>query len=161
MVYPKAFSHIGLTVVDIQAAFEWYTKVMGFYVIMPPTLMPEDDSHGGQQRTDIFGRGFGHFRLAHLTTSDGIGIELFEFARPERRENSFEFWKTGIFHLCVTDPDIEELAKRIVDNGGKQRSQIWELFPGKPYKVVYCEDPDGNIIEIYTHSYEQSFSNIS
>lgn len=24
----------------------------------------------------------------------------------------------------------------------------------KPYKMVYCEDLFGNIIEIYTHSYE-------
>jgi catechol-2,3-dioxygenase len=29
---------------------------------------------------------------------------------------------------------------------------------GKPYKAVYCEDPFGNIIEIYTHSYEQIWS---
>ena len=32
---------------------------------------------------------------------------------------------------------------------------IREYYPGKkPYKMVYCEDLFGNIIEIYTHSYE-------
>ena len=36
---------------------------------------------------------------------------------------------------------------------------IREYFPGeKPYKMVYCEDPFGNIVEIYTHSYELVYS---
>jgi catechol-2,3-dioxygenase len=33
------------------------------------------------------------------------------------------------------------------------------LFPDKPYKLAYCEDPFGNIIELYTHSTEQIWSN--
>lgn len=83
-------------------------------------------------------------------------LEIFESIEPkeEKRQNNFEYWKTGFFHICVTDPNIEELTKRIVENGGKQRSRIWELTPGKPFKVVSCEDPFGNVIDIYTHGYE-------
>lgn len=44
--------------------------------------------------------------------------------------------------------------QRIVVTGGKQRSKIWQLFADKPYKIVYCEDPFGNIVEIYSHSVE-------
>lgn len=162
MVYPRAFSHIGITVTDIEKAVEWYQDVLGSYVLMSPTVIEEDDSQIGRLCTDIFGAGFKSFRIAHLTTSDGIGLELFEFSRPksERREKNFEYWKTGIFHFCVTDPDIEGLAKRIAETGGKQRSQVWTLFPDKPYKMTYCEDPWGNILEIYTHSYEQIYSNL-
>ena len=53
------------------------------------------------------------------------------------------------------DKAIEQLTKKIAENGGKQRTKVWELIPDKPYKIAYCEDPFGNIIEIYTHSYQE------
>ena len=68
-------------------------------------------------------------------------------------------WKTGVFHFCVQDPDVEGLAAKIVDNGGKQRMPVRDYYPGeKPYRMVYCEDPFGNLIEIYSHSYELTYS---
>jgi hypothetical protein len=44
--------------------------------------------------------------------------------------------------------------------GGKQRmSQARYYYPGqKPYRMVYCEDPFGNIVELYSHSYELTYS---
>lgn len=52
-----------------------------------------------------------------------MGFEVFEFIDPkeEQRENNFEYWKTGFFHIGITNPNIEELAKRIAEKGGKQR----------------------------------------
>ena len=35
--YPKSFSHIGITVPDIQKAVSFYSEVMGSYVIMEPS----------------------------------------------------------------------------------------------------------------------------
>ena len=40
MTYPRAFSHIGLSVPDLEAAVKFYSEVFGFYVIMPPTIKP-------------------------------------------------------------------------------------------------------------------------
>jgi catechol 2,3-dioxygenase-like lactoylglutathione lyase family enzyme len=59
----------------------------------------------------------------------------------------------------VQDPDIEGMVERIIAHGGKQRMPIQEFYPGeKPYRMVYCEDPFGNLVEIYTHSYELTYS---
>lgn len=70
-----------------------------------------------------------------------------------------EYWKSGVFHFCIQDPDVEGLAARIVAAGGKQRMPVREYFPGeKPYRMVYMEDPLGNILEIYSHSYELTYS---
>jgi lactoylglutathione lyase family protein len=108
---------------------------------------------------DVFGEGWGEFKIAHLATSDKIGIELFEFARAPKGRAGFEPYKTGVFHFCVQDPNVEELAARIVAAGGKQRMPIRHYYPGeKPYRMVYMEDPFGNIIEIYSHSYELTYS---
>jgi lactoylglutathione lyase family protein len=159
MRYPRSFSHIGLSVPSVEKAIKFYEEVMGWYVIMQPTEIVEDDSSIGEMCTDVFGPGWKKFRIAHMATSDKIGIELFEFETNEKPENNFEYWKTGIFHYCVQDPNVEELVEKIVAHGGKQRMPIREYYPGeKPYRMVYCEDPFGNLVEIYSHSYELTYS---
>ena len=52
----------------------------------------------------------------------------------------------------MIDPDIEGLARRIAETGGTQRSEVWEFAPGLGFYACYCEDPFGNIVEIYSHS---------
>ncbi|WP_214846530.1 lactoylglutathione lyase family protein [Exiguobacterium sp. s193] len=159
MTYPRNFSHIGLSVPDLEAAITFYSEVMGWYVIMEPSDVVEDDSPIGVMCTDVFGAGWGKFRIAHMATGDRVGIELFEFPNNEQPENNFEFWKTGIFHYAIQDPDIEGMVEKIVAHGGKQRMPIREYYPGeKPYRMVYCEDPFGNLVELYSHSYELTYS---
>ena len=158
-VYPRNFSHIGLSVPDLEQAVEFYTEVMGWYLIMPPTEIREDNSAIGIMCTDVFGDHWGSFRIAHLSTGDRIGVEIFEFPNHETPKNNFEYWKTSVFHFCVQDPDVEGLAERIVRHGGKQRMPVRYYYPGeKPYRMVYMEDPFGNILEIYSHSYELVYS---
>lgn len=157
--FPRTFSHIGLSVPDLDRAVKFYTEVMGWYLIMAPTTITEDDSAIGVMCNDVFGPGWGQFRIAHLATGDKIGVELFQFPNAENPENNFEYWKTGVFHFAVQDPDLEGLAEKIVAAGGKQRMPVREYYPGeKPYRMVYMEDPFGNIIEIYSHSYELTYS---
>ena len=73
--YPKSFSHIGITVPDIKKAVEFYSEVMGWYIIMPPsTVKKESDTAIGQMCIDVFGDDWEYFEIAHMSTSDGIGI---------------------------------------------------------------------------------------
>ncbi|MBU6951036.1 lactoylglutathione lyase family protein [Hahella sp. HN01] len=158
--YPRAFSHIGISVPDIAKALEFYQQALGWYVIMDVTEVKEEkDTAIGAMCIDVFGEGWGSFKIAHLSTSDSIGIELFEFPQNKTPRHEFNPYQTGVFHFCVQDPDVEGLAQRIVELGGKQRMPIREYFPGeKPYRMVYMEDPFGNIVEIYSHSYELHYS---
>ncbi len=159
MTYPRNFSHIGLSVPNLEQAISFYSEVMGWYIIMKPSDVVEDDSPIGVMCTDVFGAGWEKFRIAHMATGDRVGIELFEFPNNEQPENNFEFWKTGIFHYAIQDPDIEGMVEKIVAHGGKQRMPIREYYPGeKPYRMVYCEDPFGNLVELYSHSYELTYS---
>jgi hypothetical protein len=52
-----------------------------------------------------------------MSFANQVGFEVFEFVDPkeEQRENNFEYWKTGFFHIGITNPNIEELAKRIAE----------------------------------------------
>ena len=39
--------------------------------------------------------------------------------------------------------------------------QVRKYYPGeKPYRMVYCEDPFGNVIEAFSHSYAETFGNM-
>ena len=88
MTYPRTFSHIGLSVTDLEKAVAFYTKVLGWYVIMPPTEIMSDDSAIGIMCDDVFGKGWGSFKIAHLSTGDKIGVEIFEFKNAEQPENT-------------------------------------------------------------------------
>jgi len=133
---------------------------MGWYVIMEPaTIKKEYDTAIGQMCIDVFGDDWEQFEIAHLSTSDGVGIELFSFPNSVKKEVEFNPFNTGLFHFCIQDPNIEDLTQKIVEAGGKQRMPIREYYPNeKPYKMVYVEDPFGVVFEIYTHSYELTYS---
>lgn len=158
-MYPRTFSHIGLSVPNLEKAVEFYKDVLGWYVLMEPTEIKKDESAIGIMCNDVFGENWESFKIAHLSTGDKIGVEIFEFPNNVDRDDNFEYWKTGLFHFCIQDPDIEGLVKRIVDHGGKQRMPIREYYPNeKPFKMCYVEDPFGNIFEVYSHSYEMTYS---
>ena len=158
--YPKTFSHIGITVPDLEEAVRFYSEVMGFYVIMGPTLVKEENETAiGKMCIDVFGEGWGTFRIAHLSSGDKIGFELFEFKESKDLKPNFEPFRTGLFHFSVQDPDVEGLVEKIVNAGGKQRMPIREYYPGeKPFRMCYVEDPFGTVFEIYSHSYELHYA---
>jgi len=48
---------------------------------------------------------------------------------------------------------------RLIAYGGNQRMPIRAYSPGeKPYRMLDMEDPFGVIFEIYSHSYELTYS---
>lgn len=85
-----------------------------------------------------------------------MGVELFEFKNQQKPENNFEYWETGVFHFCVQDPNLEKLSFLTVK---KRMAEPRYSYPvEKPYRMIYMEDPFGNILEIYSHSYELTYA---
>jgi catechol 2,3-dioxygenase-like lactoylglutathione lyase family enzyme len=151
-----AIAHVGVTVPDLDRAARWYCGVLGFEPLGPAVEVRAGDGHGGTVAADVFGAGFGRFRQAHLAGANGVAIELFEFAQPPRD------WRKGIFHICLAGGDVDSLAARIASAGGRRRTaRAWEIFPGEPYLTCYCEDPFGNVLELYSHSHERTWANRS
>ncbi len=159
MVYPRTFSHIGLSVPNLEEAIKFYSEVFGWYVIMEPAVIVQDDSDIGVMCDDVFGKGWGKFKIAHMSTGDKIGVEIFEFDGCRKPENNLDYKQVGLFHFCVQDPDLEGLVEKIVAAGGKQRMPIRYYYKGeKPYRMCYVEDPFGIVFEVYSHSYELTYS---
>ncbi|MEO6825714.1 MAG: VOC family protein [Microbacteriaceae bacterium] len=157
-IQPTAFSHLGVTVPDLPAAIAWYRETFGMYLLAGPIEVPEDDTALGKAAAAIYGVGFSRFSFAHLVWPDGAGLELFQFSPTTRRENNFEFSKTGIYHLALTAPNLDATIARIVQTGGRQRSAATVINEEKGYRVVYCEDPWGTVIELCSHPYAQTWA---
>lgn len=154
-----AITHIGMTVSNLDAAINWYKEALGFRIIAGPFDMKTEE---GDMTRDLQGNEVKHIRNVHMSAANQVGIELFEFVVPETKgETVRKPWDPGIFHLCVVAEggDVHGMAKKIEKTGGKIISKIWPLDEEKAYYLVYCQDPFGNIIEVYSHSTEQIFAN--
>ena len=162
IVYPKMINHVAISVSDLDQAIKWYKEVLGFTILRGPVEFVADDSLAGRALRDIHGPDLNKMRIAWLSSGNQVGFEIFEYIEPkaQRRQDNFEYWKSGFTHICITDPNIEDLCNRISETGGKQRSKNWEVVPDKGYKIVFCEDPFGNIIEIYSNAYEQTITSL-
>jgi catechol 2,3-dioxygenase-like lactoylglutathione lyase family enzyme len=158
--WPRPMVHIGVTVPDVDRAVAWYSEILGFDVLSGAEEVRADDDHWGPGAAAVFGRQFRGMKIAQLVAGNGVGFELFQFTTPQTpAENEAEYWRPGPFHVCVRDPDIHGLARRIVESGGKQRTAPRDSYEGEPYQWCMCEDPWGNMIEIYTHNHERVFAN--
>lgn len=101
---------------------------MGCCVIMQPsTVKKETDTAIGIMSIDVFGDDWEEFEIAHMSTADGIGIEMFSFPHCRIKEASeFNPFNTGLYHFCFQNPNIEALVEKIVSLGGKQRLPVRE-----------------------------------
>jgi catechol 2,3-dioxygenase-like lactoylglutathione lyase family enzyme len=153
------FAHVGVTVEDLDEAIEWYREILGLELLSGPAEVSSSDSRVGDQVRDVFGREV-VFRQAHLLLADGTALELFEFTDPPVKPpaNPFAFGESGFWHICLYRRDVEQIVARIAKSKGRVRnSRVWEVIPGEPYKMCYCEDPSGNVVEIYSHSHAEVF----
>jgi catechol 2,3-dioxygenase-like lactoylglutathione lyase family enzyme len=159
---PKTINHIAISVPDLERALKWYQEVMGFTIIRGPTELTADDTQIGNALENIFGSKLKKLRIVWMSSANNVGFEIFQFIEPKQvtKNRQIEYWSGGVIHIAVTERNIEGLVKKVTETGGRQLTKIWELNPNKAYKLVFCSDPFGNIIEIYSHSFEQFHANM-
>lgn len=155
------FNHVGIGVADIERAVSFYVSVFGCRVLRVPFEVRSTDE-GGEQPVEVLRPpSFKHMRMAHLATVDGVGIELFQLIDPphQPREPQLEYWKSGVFHIAFTSAAIEDKLAELIAAGGVQLSRVWiNDATDASKKMVYCTDPWGTIIELYTHDYVDMYA---
>jgi catechol 2,3-dioxygenase-like lactoylglutathione lyase family enzyme len=154
-------SHVGIMVGEMDKAVEFYTKALDLEIVMDKSeVIEEQETAIGKMCIAVFGAGFKGFNIAHLVTKDGIGFELFEMKGREER-HKVDFTKIGIFHFCLETDDFQGVIEKVEQYGGKVRMDLMRYHPeddNKPYKMVYLEDPFGNLFELYSHPYRETYS---
>jgi catechol 2,3-dioxygenase-like lactoylglutathione lyase family enzyme len=154
-------NHVGIMVGDMDKAVEFYTNALGLKVVMGNTKVEEErETAIGRMCVAVFGEGFKGFNIAHLVTTDGIGVELFEMKERQERHD-VDFSRIGIFHFCLQTDDFHGVIERTEKFGGKVRMDIMRYHPeddNNQAKMVYLEDPFGNLFELYSHTYEETYA---
>ena len=130
---------------DLDAAIAWYVAVFGLEVLQGPDVIGGDE----ERVRDIFGPNVARLpdRLPRLGDGrPGCSCSSSPSRAVERSAESFEYWRTGISHIGLGCADVAEAVARLEAHGGRRRSAIHGALPGPVY--CYCEDPDGNVIEL-------------
>lgn len=154
------FNHVGIGVGDIEAAISFYRQAFGCTLLREASEVSADGPDGEEACDVLSSRPFRRMLIAHLVTADGIGLELFQLLDPphERRDPALEYWKSGTFHICLTATDLDATVDRITAGGGHSISKSWRRDPSDPSKrMIYCTDPWGTVIELYTHSFAEMY----
>ncbi|WP_407636122.1 VOC family protein [Paraglaciecola psychrophila] len=80
--YPRTFSHIGISVSNEENAVKFYSDFHGpVDLIEPAVIFEEKNAPIRQMCIDMLGPSWGLFKIAHVFTSDKIGVEKFEFKK--------------------------------------------------------------------------------
>ena len=165
--FPHAFNHIGLNVSDLNAAVQWYQDFLGANVLIPAFEIVAGEGEAGQRFAMLAGPTFKSTRVAYLTFGNGVGLEIFQFADPETNPPTEvddpqlgNYWRSGMWHFSITDPDIDGFIARVEASGGRRISKTVETPPGSGYKLAFVKDPFGILFEVMTVSFEQGLSNL-
>lgn len=145
-----------MSVSDIEAATEWYTRVLGFQVIRDRIFHIKRSEDPSSAIFAIYGDTLKEVKLAYMATGNGIGFEVFQFMDPSFRANAvdFEYNRGGFFHICVTDPDPEALADKVVREGGRRQGVTVKVADGS-VTCAYVKDPWGNVVEVLSASFDR------
>lgn len=144
----RAVDHVGITVPDLDAAQRYFEDVLGaefLYDMLPgPVSGPAVEEALGIPK----GSTLNAIRMMRL--GKGASLELFSYTtddqRPPVRPSDM-----GIQHFAVYVDDIEAVAARIEQYGGKVLGHI-DLLPGGDAgpgnRYVYSRTPWGTTMEL-------------
>ena len=121
------FSHIGLTISDVERSKAWYSDVLGWQMLMEGT-----DEHGI------------NFAFGFLPGSVGLGLRQ----HPGGGGEAFSPKRTGLDHASfavASREELDEWASHLAEKGAPY-SEIVEA----PYgQVLSFKDPDGIALEAF------------
>ncbi len=116
----KGIGHTAYTVADMKASLHFYCDILGFYHAFS---IPDDQ---------------GNPWIEYLKVNQNSFIELFYNREGENTPASYS-------HLCLEVDDIDEIARRLEENGvtldakpSQGKDKNWQCW---------AKDPDGNRIE--------------
>ena len=136
-----------------------WRELVRFYVdVLECTLVPPERDLTGQWLTDLTNIEDVHIQGAHLALpgyeQQGPTLEVFSYQPVIDREAPDPINRVGLAHLAFLVDDVEAYVERIKRSGGGILGSVVK----KDYKemgtlsVAYCQDPEGNFIEIQNWS---------
>lgn len=140
--------HISLTARDAPLLAAFYSNVFGFSERRAPTVMsgPRVSRGNGLPGSNILS--------IWLNMADPTGpfLEILQYTlsveAPRPAVNA-----PGFGHLAFAVDGLDERLARLIQAGGSMQGKITDFgTPDRPSRIVYCRDPEGNILELEEQS---------
>jgi catechol 2,3-dioxygenase-like lactoylglutathione lyase family enzyme len=135
-VKPKGLRHIGIVTKKPDKLAEFYIEILGFKKSF------DGDNINVKKITNLDKV----FRVVKVISENGSEIE---FLSPKFESNKvgISYLDCGITHIALTVAGMDEIYKKIKERGVKTyKDEVYVDDVGR--KVFFCEDPDGNILEL-------------
>ncbi len=160
----RGLDHVGLTVVDVEAAERFLIEGLGAEFVYE-TLGLQDPPFGGPDIEAGLnlpkGATLNLIRMYKL--GNGPGIELFQYSADGQRP-ALRPCDVGWQHIALYVDDIEAAVKQFVAAGGDQLGPIRDLpgnESGEGNKLCYLRTPFGAMVELLTYPSEPPYTRLT
>jgi catechol 2,3-dioxygenase-like lactoylglutathione lyase family enzyme len=142
--------HVNIVVADLERMVEFYTALLGLTETKRVTI-------SGDWVAATVGLKDVHADVVYLELPEGPRIELIRYNKPtmDRPANIDKPQSPGLRHLAFTVSDIEALVAKLQARGVRFFSAV-QTVPSTQVtyandvrkRLVYFQDPEGNLLEL-------------
>jgi len=136
----KHIRHPGIVTDDLDPLLHFYRDLLGLQVVAR-----EDES--GPFIDAVLGLQGAMVTTVKLKTPDGSILELLQYQSHPRPKTNRAINDIGISHIAFTVDDVDKNYERLKGEGIGFYSSP-QTNPEETARVVFCEDPKGNILEL-------------
>tara|TARA_A100001035_G_C27764844_1_gene493095 strand:+ start:558 stop:986 length:429 start_codon:yes stop_codon:yes gene_type:complete len=132
--------HVGLIVNSIEKSLNLYDSIFGF----KPKV---DQVESGEFYEHLTGIKNGVARTCKCYAENGSCIELIEYVSHDPKNRYKGLLSSGFNHIALNVPNLEDVEKKL-KNLGINFINPPKFNDTKTAKVAFCEDFEGNLIEL-------------
>ena len=138
----KAIRHFGIVVKDLEKELSFYRDLLGLKIVSAA-----DES--GEYLDNMLA--LGNVRVKTVKMSAESGPTLVELLKFDSHHSDYPgrgtIFEKGPSHFAFTVNDLDECYRRLTEAGVRFNSPPQKSPDGRA-KVTFCEDPEGNLIEL-------------
>ncbi len=147
----RGINHVAINTRSIDRLSSFYEKVLGDGLAMQEICWknnPKIDSVLGI---------YGSVGRQRMLRGRSCYLELFEFTFPEGKDGALHAYDRGITHFALEVDDINAEFERLSAIGMTFLSETPVHIDDK-FKVIYGQDPDGNLVELIEVASEHPYA---
>lgn len=141
--------HVNVVVADLPAMTRFYRDVLGLRLAKQVSIR-------GPWIEAVTGLKGAAADVALLEAGTGAGVELIQYRCPEgaRPARLGDPHTPGIRHIAFRVDDMDVAVARLSQAGVEFLSPVQTVptdqvdFVGRSKRIVYCRDPEGNLLEL-------------
>ncbi len=136
----KNIRHTGIVVSNLDKTLHFYRDILGLKI-------KREMIESGKYIDSLSGLKEVRVKTIKMSADDGNLIELLYYGSHPRKSINRDICDIGYSHIAFTVENLGYEYKRLKEKGIKFNCTP-QISPDGKAKVVFCRDPEGNLIEL-------------